>query len=216
MMYTCATPNGVRSMDADRGARTCLEKVKPDEIKLAKQVIENFEGELEPGGVQRRDAGGAAADHRRQDRRRRGFCAQRWRLQPWRSLWLPAHQRQGPGRRQPGFEVASVKPSQPGRTQVTVSWQGGVTMISVPLRAIVQFAWRPTPASSSVTGLDQHRAVRHSGEAARRDEQRRADAADAAGAARRALQDDGKDRRRGSFRATHSSRQGPMVRLDRI
>ena len=39
------------------------------------------------------------------------------------------------------FEVASVKPSQPGQTQVTVSWQGGVTMINVPLRAIVQFAY---------------------------------------------------------------------------
>jgi uncharacterized protein (TIGR03435 family) len=39
------------------------------------------------------------------------------------------------------FEVASVRPSKPGETQVTVSWTGGVTMINVPLRAIVQFAY---------------------------------------------------------------------------
>lgn len=39
------------------------------------------------------------------------------------------------------FEVASVRPSKPGATQVTVSWTGGVTMINVPLRAIVQFAY---------------------------------------------------------------------------
>jgi len=41
----------------------------------------------------------------------------------------------------PGFEVASVKANKSGATQVTVSWQGGVTMINVPLRAIVQFAY---------------------------------------------------------------------------
>jgi uncharacterized protein (TIGR03435 family) len=39
------------------------------------------------------------------------------------------------------FEVASVKANKTGATQVTVSWQGGVTMINVPLRAIVQFAY---------------------------------------------------------------------------
>jgi len=39
------------------------------------------------------------------------------------------------------FDVASVRPSKPGETQVTVSWTGGVTMINVPLRAIVQFAY---------------------------------------------------------------------------
>jgi hypothetical protein len=39
------------------------------------------------------------------------------------------------------FEVASVKANKSGATQVTVSWQGGVTMINVPLRAIVQFAY---------------------------------------------------------------------------
>ena len=39
------------------------------------------------------------------------------------------------------FEVASVKANKTGATQVSVSWQGGVTMINVPLRAIVQFAY---------------------------------------------------------------------------
>lgn len=43
--------------------------------------------------------------------------------------------------KRPTFEVASVKPSKPGETQVTVNWQGGVTMINVPLRVIVQFAY---------------------------------------------------------------------------
>lgn len=39
------------------------------------------------------------------------------------------------------FEVASVKANKTGANQVTVNWQGGVTMINVPLRAIVQFAY---------------------------------------------------------------------------
>jgi uncharacterized protein (TIGR03435 family) len=39
------------------------------------------------------------------------------------------------------FEVASVKANKSGASQVTVNWQGGVTMINVPLRAIVQFAY---------------------------------------------------------------------------
>jgi uncharacterized protein (TIGR03435 family) len=39
------------------------------------------------------------------------------------------------------FEVASVKANRSGANQVTVNWQGGVTMLNVPLRAIVQFAY---------------------------------------------------------------------------
>jgi uncharacterized protein (TIGR03435 family) len=39
------------------------------------------------------------------------------------------------------FEVASVKANTSGANQVTVNWQGGVTMVNVPLRAIVQFAY---------------------------------------------------------------------------
>jgi uncharacterized protein (TIGR03435 family) len=41
----------------------------------------------------------------------------------------------------PTFEVASVKANTSGANQVTVNWQGGVTMVNVPLRAIVQFAY---------------------------------------------------------------------------
>lgn len=41
----------------------------------------------------------------------------------------------------PTFEVASVKANTSGANQVTVSWQGSLTMINVPLRAIVQFAY---------------------------------------------------------------------------
>lgn len=39
------------------------------------------------------------------------------------------------------FDVASVKANKTGATQVTISWQGGVTIINVPLRAIVQLAY---------------------------------------------------------------------------
>ena len=39
------------------------------------------------------------------------------------------------------FDVASVKANKSGANQVSVSWQGGVSMINVPLRAIVQFAY---------------------------------------------------------------------------
>lgn len=39
------------------------------------------------------------------------------------------------------FEVVSVKANRSGANQVTVSWQGSVTMINVPLRAIVQYAY---------------------------------------------------------------------------
>lgn len=39
------------------------------------------------------------------------------------------------------FDVASVKANKTGTNQVTLSWQGGVTLINVPLRAIVQFAY---------------------------------------------------------------------------
>src|SRR5688572_23650780 len=41
----------------------------------------------------------------------------------------------------PKFEVASVKANKSGATQVSNNWQGGVTMINMPLRAIVQFAY---------------------------------------------------------------------------
>ncbi len=46
VMYTLRHANEVRSMDAIDELGTVPEKVKPEEIELARQVIENFEGKL--------------------------------------------------------------------------------------------------------------------------------------------------------------------------
>jgi len=47
VMYTMRRSNEVRSMDAIEELEGVPSKVKPDEIKLAKQVIGNFEGQLD-------------------------------------------------------------------------------------------------------------------------------------------------------------------------
>jgi DNA end-binding protein Ku len=47
VMYTMRRANEVRSMENIEELGGVPSKVKPDEIKLAKQVIENFEGELD-------------------------------------------------------------------------------------------------------------------------------------------------------------------------
>ena len=47
VMYTMRRANEIRSMDAIDELEGVPSKVKPDEIKLAKQVIANFEGELD-------------------------------------------------------------------------------------------------------------------------------------------------------------------------
>ena len=47
VMYTMRRANEIRSMDAIDELEGVPAKVKPDEIKLAKQVIANFEGELD-------------------------------------------------------------------------------------------------------------------------------------------------------------------------
>src|SRR5258708_10966896 len=47
VMYTMRRANEIRSMDAIEELEGVPSKVKPDEIKLAKQVIENFEGKLD-------------------------------------------------------------------------------------------------------------------------------------------------------------------------
>ena len=47
VMYTMRHANEVRSMDNIEELGGVPSRVKPDEIKLAKQVIENFEGELD-------------------------------------------------------------------------------------------------------------------------------------------------------------------------
>src|ERR687898_1193642 len=47
VMYTMRRANEVRSMDNIEELDTVPAKVKPEEIKMAKQVISNFEGELD-------------------------------------------------------------------------------------------------------------------------------------------------------------------------
>jgi len=47
VMYTMRRANEIRSMDAIDELEGVPTKVKPDEVKLAKQVISNFEGELD-------------------------------------------------------------------------------------------------------------------------------------------------------------------------
>ncbi len=47
VMYTLRHAKEIRSMDAIDELQTVPVKVKPDEVKLAKQVIENFEGTLD-------------------------------------------------------------------------------------------------------------------------------------------------------------------------
>ena len=47
VMYTLRHANEVRSMENIEELDNVPAKIKPDEIKLAKQVIENFEGELD-------------------------------------------------------------------------------------------------------------------------------------------------------------------------
>ena len=71
VMYTLRHANEVRSMDNIEELEDVPSKIKPDEIKLAKQVIGNFEGAARPRRVPRRVPGGAAAHHRREDRRAR-------------------------------------------------------------------------------------------------------------------------------------------------
>src|SRR6185295_19732783 len=47
MMYTMRRSNEIRSMGAIEELEGVPSKVKPEEIKLAKQVISNFEGQLD-------------------------------------------------------------------------------------------------------------------------------------------------------------------------
>ena len=69
VMYTMRHAKEVRSMENIDELETVPEKVKPEEIKLAKQVIGNFEGALDLAEVQRQVSGRTAAHHRRQGRR---------------------------------------------------------------------------------------------------------------------------------------------------
>ena len=68
IMYTLRHANEIRSMDAIDELTDMPEKVKPEEVKLARQVMGTFEGEVDLRGVSRRLPGRAARDHRREDR----------------------------------------------------------------------------------------------------------------------------------------------------
>ena len=69
-MYTLHHDAEIRSIDHDRGAEFGAVKVKPEEMKLAKQVDRDLRQRAEPEGLQGRVQRGAAPDHRREDRRR--------------------------------------------------------------------------------------------------------------------------------------------------
>ena len=72
MMFTLRQARELRRMSAIEELDDLPETVNADEVKLARQVIGNFAGDLDPVGVHRRLPGGAAPDHRFEDRRRRG------------------------------------------------------------------------------------------------------------------------------------------------
>ena len=71
VMHTLHHAAEIRGIDAVEELNAVPAKVKPEEMKLARQVIGNFEGRS-TCRLQGRVPGGAAADHRREDRRRGG------------------------------------------------------------------------------------------------------------------------------------------------
>ena len=71
VMYTLRHANEIRSMDAIDELGDMPATVKPDEVKLAQQVIGTFEGDVDFAVVPRRLSGRPARDHRREDRRPR-------------------------------------------------------------------------------------------------------------------------------------------------
>ena len=79
VMYTLRHANEIRSMDAIDELADVPATVKPDEVKLARQVIGTFEGEIDFAVVPRRVPAGPARDHRREDRGTRDRRARRSR-----------------------------------------------------------------------------------------------------------------------------------------
>ena len=71
IMYTLRHANEIRSMEAIDELSDMPAKVKPEEVKLAQQVMATFEGDVDFAVVPRRLPGRAARDHRREDRRPR-------------------------------------------------------------------------------------------------------------------------------------------------
>ena len=70
VMYTLHHDAEIRGIDQIEELNSVPSKVKPEEMKLAKQVIATFDGELNLKDYQRRVHRRAAQDHRREGRRR--------------------------------------------------------------------------------------------------------------------------------------------------
>ena len=70
VMYTLHHDAEIRSIDQIEELNSVPAKVKPEEMKLAKQVIAHLRARAESQGLQGRVQGRAAQDHRREDRRR--------------------------------------------------------------------------------------------------------------------------------------------------
>ena len=77
VMYTLHHAAEIRTIDQIDELREVRGKVSPAEMKLAKQVIESFEGALDLADYKDEYQEGLRADHRRQGRRRRGRRAGR-------------------------------------------------------------------------------------------------------------------------------------------
>ena len=75
IMYTLRHANEIRSMDAIDELGDMPAKIKPDEVRLAQQVIGTFEGDVDFAVVPRRLPDRPARDHRREDRGPRGRLA---------------------------------------------------------------------------------------------------------------------------------------------
>ena len=70
VMYTLHHDAEIRSIDQIEELNSVPSKVKPEEMKLAKQVIATFDGELNLKDYKDEYKEGLRQDHRRQDRRR--------------------------------------------------------------------------------------------------------------------------------------------------
>ena len=70
VMYTLHHAAEIRGIDSVEELNSVPTKVKPEEIKLAKQVIETFDGPLDLADYKDEYREGLQRDHRREDRRR--------------------------------------------------------------------------------------------------------------------------------------------------
>ena len=78
-MYTLHHAAEIRSIDQVEELNSVPAKVKPEEMKLAKQVIETFEAPLNLKDYKDEYREGLQRDHRREDRRARRSSRRRSR-----------------------------------------------------------------------------------------------------------------------------------------